>query len=419
MTATVGDPREAAFAAYRRGDADARVLVTAALAEQPLDGGLLIADAVLAQEAGDPDPDAGLVAILDRAPDWIDGHVAVAELRWGRGDHAGCLDIMAAAARAQPRHAALWLRYLALLAACGRAGEAADAVRDLRGQAEVPSLMLIEARYGSAAGDLARAARLLERIPDGTPDLELERARLALRRGDPLAADIELAAHRRTHPRDHVGWGLTELVWRATGDRRHAWLMQDGVLFERFTALLDVARVAQLTDVLGKIHARRWPPLGQSIRQGSQTRGHLFERAEPALADTRRHIEEALVAYRRRLPGLDRDHPLHSTDQAALNIHTAWSVRLGQGGHHAAHVHPAGMFSAALHLTAVPDGGGELVLGMAPADMLPDVAPLCVLPPAPGQLQLFPSFLYHGTRPVDADRRLTVSFDVACRDQRA
>ena len=42
-----------------------------------------------------------------------------------------------------------------------------------------------------------------------------------------------------------------------------------------------------------------------------------------------------------------------------------------------------------------------------------DLDPLVTLEPKAGTLVLFPSYLYHGTRPFAAGERLSVAFDVS------
>ncbi len=54
---------------------------------------------------------------------------------------------------------------------------------------------------------------------------------------------------------------------------------------------------------------------------------------------------------------------------------------------------------------------GYLELGRPPEDLLLELEPIAAIAPAPGTLVLFPSFLYHGTRPFPAGERLSVAFD--------
>ena len=70
--------RNAAISAYHRGDPDALAKVSAALRDNPHDGGLLISEAALRIAQRDAKPLARLEEILRRAPDWVDGHVALA-----------------------------------------------------------------------------------------------------------------------------------------------------------------------------------------------------------------------------------------------------------------------------------------------------------------------------------------------------
>jgi hypothetical protein len=80
-------------------------------------------------------------------------------------------------------------------------------------------------------------------------------------------------------------------------------------------------------------------------------------------------------------------------------------------------VHPAGWLSSALYVVLPPEserGAGEagwLSLGEATELGLP-LPPIRLVEPKPGQLVLFPSTMWHGTRPFTAGERLTVAFDV-------
>ena len=91
-------------------------------------------------------------------------------------------------------------------------------------------------------------------------------------------------------------------------------------------------------------------------------------------------------------------------------------MRRSGAGFHVAHLHPkessAPPFYVAVPPFDEPDREGWLELGRPPADLRLDLEPLASIRPIPGTLVLFPSFLYHGTRPFRAGERLTVAFDV-------
>jgi hypothetical protein len=79
-------------------------------------------------------------------------------------------------------------------------------------------------------------------------------------------------------------------------------------------------------------------------------------------------------------------------------------------------VHPRGWISSALYIS-LPDrldqGEGALALGEPPPELGVDLQPTGVIAPKVGHLALFPSWMWHATRPFTNGERLTVAFDVA------
>jgi uncharacterized protein (TIGR02466 family) len=115
---------------------------------------------------------------------------------------------------------------------------------------------------------------------------------------------------------------------------------------------------------------------------------------------------------------MDPRHPLLGQPRdRPIRFAGSWSVRLSGGGYHANHVHPDGWISSALYIVLPPDLGdaeaGFLVLGQPQAQLGLDLAPTRVVEPKPGRLALFPSWMWHGTRPFGEGERMTVAFDVA------
>jgi hypothetical protein len=55
-----------------------------------------------------------------------------------------------------------------------------------------------------------------------------------------------------------------------------------------------------------------------------------------------------------------------------------------------------------------------LEIGRPPGDLAIKLEPIASFTPLPGHLVLFPSFLYHGTRPFGSGERLSVAFDAHC-----
>jgi hypothetical protein len=146
----------------------------------------------------------------------------------------------------------------------------------------------------------------------------------------------------------------------------------------------------------------------------------LFSRIDPDIMALRAVVADAVTDYVGALPPVDPRHPLLGISRNRVpRFSGAWSVRLGSQGHHANHVHPAGVISSALYV-ALPQSqaqadthAGWLALGTPQAELGIDLPAFDHVEPRPGRLVLFPSTLWHGTLPFDNGERLTVAFDVA------
>lgn len=413
MTAP-GDPRAAAaWAALAAGQTDAASLFASAIAAAPHDPELLIgqAEALLAADA--PDPLAHLSAAAAANPGWVRGQSALAAMRFERGDPAFGSFLQRALAD-QPGNGALWNAWIALLAGAGEQAAAADAARAAQAHFPDAVLRLIEADHAGLAGDDARAAGLLAQIPP-MPGRARIAARHAVRTGDLAEAASLLDTARSEDPGDLGAWALTEVTWRALGAPRGAWLSGQQHLIavtELAVPESDLAALAQLLRTLHRANAR---PLGQSVRGGTQTRGALFERRDRVIRTLVGAIGSALADYRAALPPLDPAHPLLRHRNAPLAAAGGWSVRLTAAGFHVAHLHAAGIVSSACYIVVPALDAGEregwLELGRPPEDLRLPLDPLTSIAPQPGRLVLFPSFLYHGTRPFAAGERISVAFD--------
>jgi len=173
----------------------------------------------------------------------------------------------------------------------------------------------------------------------------------------------------------------------------------------------------ELADTLRRLHTLTGQPLEQSVRGGTQTDGNLFTLIDPMIVALREAVRSAVAEHVARLPKHDPHHPLLRSPRSPITFSGAWSVRLQAGGKHSNHVHPMGWLSSALYIALPPDLGedqaGWLTLGESRAPNFDiDLPPLRVIEPKPGRLVLFPSTMWHGTRPFQVGERLTVAFDV-------
>ncbi|UAK23730.1 putative 2OG-Fe(II) oxygenase [Sphingomonas nostoxanthinifaciens] len=406
--------------ALERGEADAVARYAAATALLPDEGDVAIGEAEALEGAGAPDADRRLAPMVAGRADWTEGHRVLARMRWEAGDAAGFTDAFEAALAEQPRNIAMWTTLIDTLAGADMFAEAADAAA--RGRAATdgtPDFALREAIHAGEAGDDARAERLFAAMPASLPNRQLHEARHRIRTGEIERAAALLDAVRAADDTSISGWALSGLVWRLQGDDRAEWLHgQEGLVAARALEL-DPAALAETAELLRALHRTNTHPIGQSLRGGTQTRGVIFARTEPEIRRLHAAIKQAVATHWAELPPFDPRHPLLRHREAQTRLTGSWSVRLLQSGFHVAHIHPEGVLSSASYFvlpapTPSEDAqAGWLEIGRPPADLRLDLPPVRTIQPQVGRLALFPSSLYHGTRPFAEGERITVAFDVA------
>jgi hypothetical protein len=218
---------------------------------------------------------------------------------------------------------------------------------------------------------------------------------------------------------DHALWPYRALLWRVLGDDRWQWLEGDPRLIGIHDLASELGDLDELAAALRSLHARSGTMLDQSVRGGTQTDGNLFARSEPSLRRLRTVIHAAVSEHVAQWPAALAGHPTFIARRAPLRFAGAWSVRLVGSGRHVDHVHPQGWLSSAFYVTLPTRSGdadglnaGWLALGEA-RDLLPDFDGFRIIQPAIGRLILFPSSMWHGTRPFREGERMTVAFDIA------
>ena len=358
---------------------------------------------------------AGLADQLRLHPGWMEGHTTLARMRWSLGD-ADPAASFTHALRADPRNGLLW-RELALhhlrAEQFGDVHRVTGAARRALGTSR--TLDLIDATALSESGDPAAAeARFATLGPIVDPGWTIHHLRHLLRLGRADAVAVEAEAALRRASSDDL-WPLLALAWRLLDDPRREWLEGD----PRLVSVHDLPlATAPLAERLRGLHRLKERPLDQSVRGGTQTDGPLFARLEPEIVATRAAVLDAVRAHLDGLPPRDATHPTLRHPRDRIRFAGSWSVRLTGGGRHVNHVHPAGWISSALYVV-LPGAdergeprGGWLTLGEA-SELGVSVPALREVEPRPGRLVLFPSTMWHGTRPFAAGERLTVAFDIA------
>ena len=374
--------------------------------------------AALVAEGRSAEAIAGLEQAVRRSPLWTDGHVLLAQMRWAEGEREGFTRGFDEALLEHPNSLELRREQLVALVEAEHFADALDRIE--QGRRLFGEHLLFtshEAAALSESGDTERAEPLFGELAAlDFANIEMWHVRHLLRSGRPDDAS-KLMDRWLDTPDQDLFWHYAASAWRMTGDPRSQWLEGD----ERLVGVYDISDrlppLDRLADVLRKLHVSKSEFFSQSVRGGTQTDGNLLQRIEPEIIQLRAAIRQTVAEHSAQLPPIDPKHPLLRSRPPTIGFTGAWSVRLVGGGFHTNHVHPMGWLSSALYIVLPPDLGqndaGWLTLGEPQAQLGLDLPPFRTVEPKPGRLALFPSWMWHGTRPFGEGERLTVAFDVA------
>ena len=368
------------------------------------------------------------VTVYDRVlighPAHIDAHETLARLLPQIGRREQAFDAYRRALSLNPDVGALWLSALATAKDLRDADQLLDWVASAEARfGTEPLLGLLAAQAHSGRGEdsaaLARLDAVLARDPDNA-GAQATLAQLCIRSGDFSRAEAAALHAARLAPDDQTAWSLLTVIWRLTGDTREEWLADyDRLVMEIDLDGIDLGATSKALSVL---HRTQEHPAEQSLRGGTQTRGVLFDKADPVICALADSIARSIGAVLSQLPH-DPGHPFLRRNTGAFAFAGSWSVRLRGEGHHIGHIHPAGWLSSAAYIDLPPeiDGtseAGTLAFGVPEALLGLSLPPRRIVKPQPGKLVLFPSYFWHGTVPFSSDHpRLTVAFDAVPVDK--
>lgn len=359
-----------------------------------------------------------LETFLGRHPQNVSAQELLADLQAQAGAGDSFIDGYRTALSKYPESKTLLMSYWNVLSRSDRhlqAIESIDANRSLFGNDR--DYAMLEVAIANHSGLTERASGILETL-DSRPDAQLARGLNRLQRGQPREAATLLEAVIEAEPNNFEAWSLLEVAWRITGDPRHEWLVRQPGLYGASELALSSSQLADIASTLRSMHRSSAQPIGQSVRGGTQTSGQLFLRNEPEIVLLTDALTVAIRQFVGNLPAADPRHPLLKHRNMGMAFGPSWSVRLTEGGFHAAHFHPGGILSSACYISLPEtlanseEKPGWLEIGRPPAELGIDLPPLTTFEPEPGRLVLFPSFLFHGTRPFIGGERLTVAFDL-------
>ncbi len=357
-------------------------------------------------------------ALVEQLPAWVEGHNLYAEMLWSSGNetHFGSRFEKALLAHPSPE---LFLGWAHILSGVDRFAEAADVLR--RAHQKWPDNLTILLDLCIALGEAglgSEAEQLFAQFDQpGLAEWRIARSRNLIRIGLVDQAERHLFELTKAKMADISTWSLLDICWRLKGDARHEWLHGQADLVRQIALPFSADELSDIRQCLLNIHETSAPPIGQSVKSGSQTKGALFARRAPELARLKAALLDILEDYKAGLPKQDPAHPLLSMREVAWEITSSWSIRLCGRGKHAPHIHPKGLISSACYFEVPAEvsqqgGPGWLDLGAPPTNLETGLAALYSFQPKVGHCILFPSTMFHGTRPISQGNRMTVAFDV-------
>jgi tetratricopeptide (TPR) repeat protein len=278
------------------------------------------------------------------------------------------------------------------------------------------------------SGDFSAAVAASQRASDLDSDavsVLQEYANALLADGsDPEAAMRLLERALAQAPNDQGLWALMTTALRYAQHHQayrrlvnydtlvHHRVIETPTDYASLPAFVDALR----TELL-RLHTGRRHPVEQSAVNGTQTLDDLFSRRNEMLGLLQGSLRAQILGV---LSGLSKDpeHPLLSRLEQDIAFSDSWSIRLQQSGYHKDHFHPAGWYSSAFYVV-VPDcvhqgqGEGWIKFGQPGFRARYPLGADFYIKPEAGSLVLFPSYLWHGTVPIEhARERMTVGYDV-------
>ena len=365
--------------------------------------------------------------VLVRRPQDLDlrCNLAHALLEAGRGD-AGLACLRGAPGRSD--HPQLRAAQGALLHALGRDAEALAVLRAVTATGQIDetawlNLALVERARGAHAAALAALDEACDIGPDhARAAAERVEVLLLLGRADDACEAADRFLDR--HPGDRQLLAAAALALAAAGEHAAARDIADPrrmvTLHDHADGVLTPALCAELAAIVEHDASGRDDPFGKATQGGRQT-GELDPASHPALLA----LESLLLDLLHAEAPADADERHIDAGDIGLRL---WGTRLTAGGAQSPHHHPLGQMSGVVYvgqpedMQATDPEAGALAFGRPPARIAqaPGLAGALdaehVVAPAPGLVVLFPSHLWHATRPFSAaGARVSLAFDAVYR----
>ncbi len=222
---------------------------------------------------------------------------------------------------------------------------------------------------------------------------------------------------------EHQGyWALKAIALRLLGSEEYHYLYNYDQLVlkvlidppESYSSLQQFNE--ELLQELYKHHSAETQPLDQSLLNGTQSVGDLFNEAAEIIQSLKAQFDAQMSRFLARLP-VDEKHPVLARNKRTFAYTGAWSVMLRSSGFHVNHYHTHGWYSGPYYVHLPEEvkqstgRDGWIKLGEPGFEMSEPLETDHVIEPEEGLMIRFPSYMWHGTYPFSSNEKRVI---VAC-----
>ena len=406
--------------AYDRGENSIQLFTNARHAN-PDDPNIILGQSAAFLQEREPEKAIELLKKqLNKDPLWKEGHFSLSQIRWQMTGEESFTKSYENVLKNHPGALHLWTDYIIAISRAMGYQKSLDVIEAARTEIEDQSFLdRLAANSLAELGRFEEAETIFTAYEDSSDfNFQLPYLRyLCLSHKFDRAQTKGLALAKSGYGA-HT-WPYISMAWRMLDDDRWNWLEAA----PEFVKVTDVEAVQpllpDLTERIRALHTFKNAPYNQSLRDGTQSDGTLFYKQFPEIKNFIEIMNHEIEDYLHALPAKDETHPLLSLNRDQFKFNGSWSVRLTSSGFHVNHIHSEGSISSAFYVS-LPEslGTGEngnndgwLAVGEPAKEFKTGLKPLRMVQPKPGRLVLFPSTMWHGTRPFSNGERLTIAFD--------
>ena len=361
-------------------------------------------------------------------PGYVDSHVNLNELYWESDKKENLFESFLKAFEIEKNNSALRYAYVKLMLRLSyyeKAYEFLNVVDDIHKSTSVFYKLLAKTLNGLDRNEdaLAEMQKCIDLEPDSHLHL-IDYAILLIENNELKKAENCLKTVLKKEPFNQTALAYKGVCWRLSSEKDDDKLndYQHIVREYKLGVPKGFASIEEfcekLKEYLDSIHTGKNEPLEQSLRNGTQTRGNLFDDQNELIQKFIQEVRKCLDDYIQTVPQIFTEHERGISANNYI-FSASWSVKLRKQGFHVAHIHPMGRVSSAFYLELPDDVEDEVnhqgwfQVGQPAISLKHELKPVRYVKPEIGKLVFFPSYVWHGTIPFNSNQnRMTIAFDM-------